>query len=706
MGFFKKVFRPVRKIAKKIIPKEIRPFLPYAAAMIPGAQGLAAAGGITNIAAQKALIAGLTAAATDEDANILRTAALAGGPDALSQGLGKLSQVGNIPYGPQSQGSLSGLLKGGQQMAKAGSEILNPTTFTGKAKLIGGQTAVDQSAKFAEIRQDEIDEYNRNLLEQGVASKVDRRNAIFGIYKNAGYEEDYINTMLDTYGYAGGGITTLKRGLVDQAGSYSGRRNIPGETEAMTRFQEKLDGIIPKRKPKKRNIKTDSEGNQYIEEEDDGNKNLIAGLSAAMDGVQKAYGRSFGEMEPVPMARFARGGEVEIEEQTDDLGIMDLMRDQGVEYGEQVSNAQNDELLEKLFEEFLDLGFSPEDAAKKAREAFDDMSQGQGIKGTQVASGYKDDIEEMYEQYVFEMEEQGLQPMDFASFLRQARSGMASGGRVNYAGGGASYNSSGRYSYLINKYNKGIPLTPSEEDELEMLEMTYADDSQGYAGGGKVSALMELGKAGIKSSMQGLSKLKNMVVTKLSRMTDDVELRGSTDYAEDTGASFELQVTAKTKKGKKTLDSLVEEGVVEKLDDNTYFISDANRDAISGMKGLKASGMLDEGAETFTRFDQGAGRGVMDMPYAGYDEVIDTFSKKAEGGIMNRNLLNTGMDKDMRGGGFIPEGTKEKADDVPARLSKNEFVMTADAVRAAGGGSVNEGAKRMYETMHKLEAKV
>ena len=54
----------------------------------------------------------------------------------------------------------------------------------------------------------------------------------------------------------------------------------------------------------------------------------------------------------------------------------------------------------------IDLGFSPEDAAKKAREAFDDMSQGQGIKGTQVASGYKDDIEEMYEQYVFEMEEQ------------------------------------------------------------------------------------------------------------------------------------------------------------------------------------------------------------------------------------------------------------------------------------------------------------
>ena len=46
----------------------------------------------------------------------------------------------------------------------------------------------------------------------------------------------------------------------------------------------------------------------------------------------------------------------------------------------------------------------------------------------------------------------------------------------------------------------------------------------------------------------------------------------------------------------------------------------------------------------------------------------------------------------------------EKKDDVPARLSKNEFVFTADAVRAAGGGNINKGAKRMYETMKNLEA--
>ena len=64
------------------------------------------------------------------------------------------------------------------------------------------------------------------------------------------------------------------------------------------------------------------------------------------------------------------------------------------------------------------------------------------------------------------------------------------------------------------------------------------------------------------------------------------------------------------------------------------------------------------------------------------------------------------IEADMRyTGGFMPYGAKEKADDVPARLSKNEFVFTADAVRAAGGGSVNEGAKKMYAPMKQLEAK-
>jgi len=56
-------------------------------------------------------------------------------------------------------------------------------------------------------------------------------------------------------------------------------------------------------------------------------------------------------------------------------------------------------------------------------------------------------------------------------------------------------------------------------------------------------------------------------------------------------------------------------------------------------------------------------------------------------------------------GGFIPPvGIKEKEDDIPAMLSNNEFVMTADAVRGMGGGNVNLGAQRMYDQMKMLEA--
>jgi hypothetical protein len=64
-----------------------------------------------------------------------------------------------------------------------------------------------------------------------------------------------------------------------------------------------------------------------------------------------------------------------------------------------------------------------------------------------------------------------------------------------------------------------------------------------------------------------------------------------------------------------------------------------------------------------------------------------------------------GKEMDFRAeGGFVPIGRMEKADDVPARLSKNEFVFTADAVRNAGDGDVDKGAEVMYNTMKNLEA--
>ncbi len=79
-----------------------------------------------------------------------------------------------------------------------------------------------------------------------------------------------------------------------------------------------------------------------------------------------------------------------------------------------------------------------------------------------------------------------------------------------------------------------------------------------------------------------------------------------------------------------------------------------------------------------------------------------------EGGIMETEASEMidmgGMEKDFRNeGGFVAMGGKERADDVPARLSKNEFVFTADAVRNAGGGDIDKGAEVMENLMNNLE---
>ena len=75
-------------------------------------------------------------------------------------------------------------------------------------------------------------------------------------------------------------------------------------------------------------------------------------------------------------------------------------------------------------------------------------------------------------------------------------------------------------------------------------------------------------------------------------------------------------------------------------------------------------------------------------------------------GVMRANKAGT-IERDYREtGGFVPVGIKEKADDVPAMLSKNEFVMTADAVRGMGDGNIEKGAQRLYDQMKQAEKRV
>ncbi len=556
----RKITKPIRKVAKKVIPKEIKPFLPYAAAAFgaPYLSKSAFMSGVGNAALRnaisKGLISGATAAATDDDANILRSATLAAAPDLLQGGLGAAGSrlSGTINKVDEFAPTLSQDV--GRLLTKAAdSKILNlaanPTQGTGLTQLMnvgkvaGAQASIDQAAKLAEINQDELDKYNEELRQRGVLDKTKRRSSIYNIYINAGYEPDYVNSMLDRYGYDEGGLANLKEQFRELMSKMKAPETVAKQMKGSLRRKSKDDkATLPPPKPK------DSEDDdEPVKVEDVGRDDLAGGLMAAASGIEKAFGTPFGGVAPAEFKRFAKGGEVEIDEEIDDLNIIDFMKDQGIPYGEQASYGYDEAMSDsfEMFQDYRKRGLIPmEMEFDEFLEIIRDSKKSQDG----IMRMAKSDMEEMYEQYVFEMEEMGLEPMSFSDFLRQARSGMANGG-----------------------------ITQAKPKKISM-------------------------EAGQESTMEEI-----------------------------------------------------------------YF-------------DLLAKGMSPEAAS------KKAKELYLDMP-----------DGMADGGI---------MEKDMRGGGFIPEGSKEKADDVPARLSKNEFVMTADAVRAAGGGSVNKGAKRMYDMMYQLEGKV
>jgi hypothetical protein len=266
-------------------------------------------------------------------------------------------------------------------------------------------------------------------------------------------------------------------------------------------------------------------------------------------------------------------------------------------------------------------------------------------------------------------------------------------------------------------------------------EIGSAITRSGFVYGGRVGyGLGSFVKGNVvKPAMQNLKKMKNKVVDFISRMTDDIEIRTQTDYADDSGASFDIYITPKTERGKNTLDQISQMGLAEKSNDGTYFINDINLEEATmslNERGVKASGVYEpsmKGSDQFESF-RTAGQGPYGADYYGYDRLKEGFQSPkrppmdnvdydtipsptdkpegfAQGGLMGLRMGGMPAEMDLRKGGFVPLGKKERADDVPARLSKNEFVFTAKAVRTAGGGDIRKGAKRMYQIMNQLEAR-
>ena len=119
------------------------------------------------------------------------------------------------------------------------------------------------------------------------------------------------------------------------------------------------------------------------------------------------------------------------------------------------------------------------------------------------------------------------------------------------------------------------------------------------------------------------------------------------------------------------------------------------------VEGMQAQGMGKEEMEQAVKMQVPNMSADMSMGYAegGPSGEMGTIMEEGE-----EMLDMNGMEKDYREeGGFVPIGEYEKKDDVPARLSVNEFVFTADAVRGAGDGDIDKGAERLQGIMKQLE---
>ena len=91
MGFFS----GIRRRVKKLIPKEVRPALPFILAATPLAGVSGPLAGIQSAALRKAIVAGAAKGLSDDEAGIkdvLRTSTLAAAPDVISGGLGNLAE--------------------------------------------------------------------------------------------------------------------------------------------------------------------------------------------------------------------------------------------------------------------------------------------------------------------------------------------------------------------------------------------------------------------------------------------------------------------------------------------------------------------------------------------------------------------------------------------------------------------------------------
>jgi hypothetical protein len=270
--------------------------------------------------------------------------------------------------------------------------------------------------------------------------------------------------------------------------------------------------------------------------------------------------------------------------------------------------------------------------------------------------------------------------------------------------------------------DEGTPFTmpqPDIEDIRDQARAYYSDPTRSalyfmppkaavrFGGAFAEGGLADIPRDGYRIGGGVLQKAGQMFKTgvgKVKSLFDDadisVQIRDE-DVMTDGGLQAQavgqdVFITPKSSKAVKVIDGLIDEGYdISKAEDGSYTINALDEGALDII--AKRLRLGDKGVDEFM---EGAAPYVDEMD-AESEMIYDALrQRKAEGGLMDLG----GMEKDYREGGFVPIGAEERADDVPARLSKNEFVFTANAVRNAGGGDIDKGAEVMQNMMDNLEA--
>ncbi len=288
--------RNVVKVIDKVVPREIKPALPFILPFVAPGLGSALAGGLGSIGVSKTLapllargiISGGTTALTDPNArtsDILRSVAVSVAPDVLSKGLGSLEQAGKLPEFMTKVGKGKDAVSAYEKLQST----LQPESFLGKAGIVATQTGIQQAPIIARMNEQALRDYEAQLREQGIMDSAERRNKIFGYFSNAGYDADEVNSFLDKYGYAyGGRVGYAKAGLVTLEDLIN---KTPSGELFMSQFKNK-DDLYDEDEEEGGAIDVVSLlGEETKPRSKFSSKDFMTGLDYASKGLETAFGR-------------------------------------------------------------------------------------------------------------------------------------------------------------------------------------------------------------------------------------------------------------------------------------------------------------------------------------------------------------------------------------------------------------------------------